>query len=124
GNTRAAYGQYLRLVEQYPDSETGQRALAEMALEFNDWDAARRHGRLAAELAPDDPLVQAVNATVAYRDARAGDDPETAAAAVRRASALVEDHPDLMAARQVLIDDLIRRQDWTGALAAIDAALA
>ena len=44
GNIREAYGQYLRLVEQYPDSETGQRALAEMALEFNDWDAARRHG--------------------------------------------------------------------------------
>ena len=124
GNARAAYGQYMRLVEQYPDSEAGQRALAAMALEFNDWDAARRHGRRAAELAPDDPLVQAVTATVAYRDARAGDDPDAAAAAVRRASALVEDHPDLMVARRVLIDDLIRRQDWTGALAAIDAALA
>ena len=124
GNTREAYGQYLRLVEQYPDSVAGQRALAQMALEFNDWEAARRHGRLAAELAPDDPAVQAVNATVAYRDARADDDSEAAAEAVHRASALLEDHPDLMVARRVLIDDLIREQDWTGALAAIDAALA
>ena len=37
-------GSICRLVEQYPDSLPGQRALAEMALEFNDWDAARRHG--------------------------------------------------------------------------------
>jgi len=124
GNLRAAYGQYLRLVEQYPDSLPGQRALAELALETGDWDSARRHGGLAAELAPDDPAVQAVNATIAYRDARSDDDPEAAAEAVRRASALVETHPDLMTARRMLIDNLIREQDWTGALAAIDAALA
>jgi len=36
GNIRKAYGQYLRLVEQYPDSLPGQRALAELSLEFND----------------------------------------------------------------------------------------
>jgi len=124
GNVRAAYGQYLRLVEQYPDSLPGQRALAQMALESGDWEAARRHGRLAADLAPEDPAIQAVNAAVAYRDARADDDPEAAAAAVRRASALVEANPELMTARRVLIDNLIREQDWTGALAAIDAALA
>ena len=124
GNTRDAYGQYLRLVEQYPDSEAGHRALAEMALERGDWEAARRHGRLAAELIPDDAQVQAVNAAVAYRDARMDEAPEAAAEAVRRARALVEDHPDLMSARRVLIDDLIRKQDWTRALAAIDAALA
>ena len=52
GNLRAAYGQYLRLVEQYPDSLPGQRALAQMSLRFNDWDAARRHGSAAAELDP------------------------------------------------------------------------
>jgi len=124
GNVRAAYGQYLRLVEQYPDSLPGQRALAQMALETGDWEAARRHGRLAADLAPEDPAIQAVTAAVAYRDARADDDPEAAAAAVRRASALVEANPELMTARRVLIDNLIREQDWTGALAAIDAALA
>ena len=125
GNLRAAYGQYRRLVEQYPDSVEGQRALAELALRFNDWDAARRHGAAAAELVPDDPVVQAVNATVAYRDALSGEeDADARRDAVTKAQALVEDNPDLMIARQVVIDDLIRDQDWTAALTAIDAALA
>jgi tetratricopeptide (TPR) repeat protein len=125
GDLRAAFGQYRRLVEQYPDSVAGQRAVAELALQFNDWEAARRHGAAAAELAPEDPLVQAVNATVAYRDAVSGrGDPEARRAAVTQARALVEDNPDLMIARQVVIDDLIRNQDWTAALTAIDAAIA
>jgi len=125
GNIREAYGQYLRLVEQYPDSLPGQRALAELSLQVNDWDAARRHGSAAAELAPEDPLVQAVNATIAYRDALSGsEDPAARRAAVTKAQALVEDNPDLMIARQVVIDDLIRNQEWTAALTAIDAAIA
>jgi len=125
GNLREAYGQYRRLVEQHPDSVDGQRALAELAVQFNDWDAARRHGSAAAELAPEDPVVQAVNATVAYRDALSGaEDPDARRDAVTKARALVEDNPDLMLARQVVIDDLIRDQDWTAALTAIDAALA
>ena len=125
GNLREAYGHYRRLVEQYPDSHPGQRALAELALRFNDWDAARRHGAAAAALAPADPVVQAVNATIAYRDALSGQkDPDARRNAVTKAQALVEDNPDLMIARQVVIDDLIRDQNWTAALSAIDAALA
>ena len=125
GNLRAAYGQYRRLVEQYPDSVAGQRAMAELALRFNDWDAARRHGAAAAALAPDDPLVRAVNATVAYRDALSGEqDADARRDAVTKAQALVEEDPDLMIARRVVIDDLVREQDWAAALTAIDAALA
>ncbi|MBE0454238.1 tetratricopeptide repeat protein [Roseovarius autotrophicus] len=124
GNIREAYGQYLRLVEQYPDNLPGQRALAELSLEVSDWDAARRHGAVAAGLAPEDRLVQAVNLTLAYRDAIMGNDAAARHETVIRAQALVSEDPGLMIARRVLIDDLIRNQDWTGALAAIDAALA
>jgi tetratricopeptide (TPR) repeat protein len=125
GNVREAYGQYLRLVEQYPDSLPGQRALAELSLETNDWDAARRHATAAADLAPEDPVVRAVNATISYRDAVTGtEDAQARRDAVAEVRALVSDHPDLMIARRVLIDDLTRQQDWTAALSAIDAALA
>ncbi|WP_428515110.1 tetratricopeptide repeat protein [Roseovarius sp.] len=124
GNIREAFGQYLRLVEQYPDSLPGQRALAELSLQVNDWEAARRHAKAAAELAPEDPLVQAVNATIAYRDALSGsEDGEARGKAVATARSLVADNPDLMIARRVIIDDLTRKQDWTAALSAIDAAL-
>ena len=69
--------------------------------------------------------MQAVNATIAYRDALTGSgDAAARQAAVIKAQALVAEDPDLMIARRVVIDDLIRNQDWTAALAAIDAALA
>lgn len=123
GNTREAFGQYLRVVEQYPDSLPGQRALAELALQGNDWDAARRHANAAAKLAPKDPLVQAVNAAVSYRDGLTSDDTAVQREAVIKAQALVDEAPGLMTAQRVVIDDLMRSQDWTGALAAIDAAL-
>lgn len=124
GNIREAYGQYLRLVEQYPDSLPGQRALAELALQTNNWEVARKHGAVAAELDPEDRVVQAVNATVAYRDALADDDAPAARSAVEKARELVSDNPDLMIARRVIIDDLVRMEDWTAALSAIDAAIA
>ena len=123
GNIREAYGQYLRLVEQYPDSLPGQRALAEIALEGDDWETARRHASLAAELDPEDRLVQAVIATVAYRDALSDDDSAAVEAAVTKAQALVEEDPDLMIAWRVVIDDLTRKQEWTAALSAVDTAL-
>ncbi len=124
GNIREAFGQYLRLVEQYPDSLPGQRALAELAVQSNDWDAARTHATAAAELAPEDRLVRAINTAVSYRDGLAASDDEALRDAVNKAQALVSEDPDLLVARRVIIDDLVRAQDWTGALAAIDAALA
>ena len=123
GNLREAYGQYLRLVEQYPDNLQGQRALAELALLANNWDAARRHGAAAAALDPEDRLVQAVNVTVSYRDALSNNDNTSLREAVTKAQALVSEDPDLMSAQRIIIDDLVRAQDWTAALSAVDAAL-
>jgi len=89
GNLRESYGQYLRLIEQYPDSLEGQRALAELALESNNWDEARKYGGAAAELAPDDRLVQAINTTLAYRDAIAAND-----ATAQREAVTSDDGPE------------------------------
>ena len=47
GNMGEAYGQYLRLIEQYPDTPEVRRTLAEMAIGRGDWDEAERHGRAA-----------------------------------------------------------------------------
>lgn len=123
GNLREAYGHYLLLIEQYPDSLPGQRALAELSLAVGDWDGARKHGAEAARLAPEDPVVQAVNATVSYRESFQKDDSEGRAEAVKTALRLVSTEPDLMIARRVIIDDLLRSQDWKGALDAIDDAM-
>ena len=124
GRGSQAFGQYLRLVEQYPDDLEGRRALAELALDSGDWEAVERHARAAAELAPDDPSVRAVLASLAYRDASLAEDDEARAAAVADARALLEADPSSAAARRVVLDDLLRGRDWEGALAVVDEGLA
>ncbi|TMV07019.1 tetratricopeptide repeat protein [Ruegeria sediminis] len=122
GNIGAAYGHYLRLVERYPENLEGRRALAEMALELENWDDARRHGAAAAELAPDDIDIKSVNNALAYFDAILDGDANGADAAVRAARELVSVHPDLTTARKVVIDSMIRIQDWQGVLEEVGAA--
>ena len=124
GQAGQAFGQYLRLVEQYPEDLEGRRALAELALESGDWEAVERHIKAAAEIAPDDPGVRAVLASLAYRDASLDEDEAAQAAAVADARALLEADPSLMNARRVVLDDLLRARDWEGALAVVDAGIA
>jgi cellulose synthase operon protein C len=124
GNLEEAYGQYLRLIEQYPDNLNGRLALVEMALETGNRDEVERHGAAAAALAPTDPRVQAVSATLAYQKALETRDLGAQAAVRKAAEALVLAEPALILARRIVIRDLLRTGDWTQALAQTDAGLA
>ncbi|NOD70107.1 tetratricopeptide repeat protein [Ruegeria sp. HKCCD7303] len=123
GNLSLAYGQYLRLIEQYPDNFEGQRSLAEIALETSNWDGVRRHGAAAAALAPDDVEIKSINNTLAYTDAVRNGDANQLEFAVHTAHEMLDARPDLLTARQVLIDHLIRERDWHGVLEETGAAL-
>jgi len=124
GNVSAAYGQYLRLVEQYPENLEGRRALARMAISLNNWEEVERHVMVAQKLAPKDPMVLAIRTGLDYRNALRDEDRAAVELAVKVSETLIDAHPDLSAARRVVIDDLLRRQDWAGALVAINAGLA
>ena len=124
GNLEEAYGQYLRLIEQYPDDLDGWLALVEIALETGNRAEVERHGAAAAALAPDDPRVQAVSATLAYQKALEARDTGAQAAVRKTAEALVLAEPGLILARRIVIRDLLRTSDWAQALAQTDAGLA
>jgi tetratricopeptide (TPR) repeat protein len=124
GNLREATGQYLRLLEDDPHDLTGNRALAEMALDQGNLDDARRYAAAAEALAPDDPAVRALGLSLRYRDAIAASDEPARAAAAAAAAALLTTDPAPRLARQIALDDRVRAQDWPGALAVIDAGLA
>jgi cellulose synthase operon protein C len=124
GYLEEAYSQYLRLIEQYPDDLDGRLALVEMALEIGNREEAERHGLAAADLAPTDPRVQAVSATLAYQTALEANDPAGQTAARNTAEALIATHPDLILARRIVIRDLLRTTNWAQALAQTDAGLA
>ena len=124
GFVEESYGQYLRLIEQYPDDLDGRIALVEMALETGNLDEVERHGAAAAAQAPTDPRVQAISATRAYQTALEARDTAAQKSARMAAEALVAADPGLIMARRVVIRDLLRTSDWRAALAQTDAGLA
>ncbi|WP_299356644.1 tetratricopeptide repeat protein [uncultured Shimia sp.] len=123
GNLQQAYGQYLRLIEQYPENMDGLRALVRMSAHLNNWEEAKRHVAAAEKITPQDPLIMSVRAGVDYHDAMRSQNLEAANLVVKVSEILLQENADLPAARQVVIDDLLRRQDWVGALAAIEEGL-
>ena len=118
GQDREAFSQLLRLAEQDPKNLEGQRALTALALEVGDFDTAALHAAEAYGLAPADPEVRALKATV---DFRKGDDRP---AAVAMAAGVVAEKPGSVAAQMVLVADRLAAGAPAEALARIDVALA
>lgn len=123
GEVGAAYGQYLRLIEQYPDTPDVRLILARTAIDINNWDEVRRHGDAAFRLLPDDPTAQALQTALAYRDATFANDTATQQNAAQRAHALLATDPGNEVARRVVIDDLLRSDTPLSAMPEIDRAL-
>lgn len=123
GNLREAFAQYLRLIEQYPDDHGAQVALASIGAEAGDWKTAQRYAGEALKLNPDDPELAAIQTAADYAIATEANDAGTIVAASRRARDLLKEMPGNLLLHRVVIDDLIRAQDFEEALAAIGTAL-
>ncbi len=123
GNTSEAYGQYLRLIEQYPDTVEAREALATMALERRNWDEAERHGEAAIALDPDRIGTRAIAAALAYRTAALARNADGQAQAVADARAVLDEDASQQAARRVMLDSLLQANDGEAALAEVDKAL-
>ena len=124
GQLQDSYSQYLRLIEQYPDTLEARLALAEMAVENGQWDEAERHGRAAEKLDPANIETRGVVAALNYRKALLDKNDADAQAAEQQAQAVLAENPKDLIARRVVIDYLANHKDDAGALAQIDAALA
>jgi putative PEP-CTERM system TPR-repeat lipoprotein len=124
GKTGEAFGQYLRLVEQYPDDLPARIALAEMAIDSGNWEEAEKQGRAARDLAPQDPAVLVINAALDYRKALMDKQPEAEAAAIAVARAALEADPGNLIARRMVIDQKVTKGDFRGALPDIETGLA
>ena len=104
GDVAEAYGQYLRLIEQYPDTVPVRVKLTELAIANGNWTEAERHGQAAIKLAPDETDVKAIAAALAYRQALLDKDSAAEAVAVEQARAVRAELPDNGIVRRVLID--------------------
>ena len=116
GDVKEAYGQYLRLIEQYPDTPDVRRILAELAIGRGDWAEAERHGREAIRLAPDAPGVRADALALDYRKAVMDHNDGARAALAKEARAILAETPDSRIALRILIDQLSAGPDPAAAL--------
>ena len=124
GKAAEAYGQYLRLIEQYPDTPTVRRTLAELAVELGNWDEVERHGRAALALTPDDANLQPIRLALDYRTAVTKRDEAARDAVADEALAMLKDHPGSLILRRIRIDRLISKGGPALALPEVDAAIA
>jgi len=123
GNIRGSIGQYLRLVEQYPDDVDGNRALAEMFAELGRWENMERHLNAVLTLLPDDTTALALQIIFDYRNAVEDREFLATEAVVVRAVEMKATLPDYVMLRQVIIDDLVRRNKFTAALRELDEVI-
>jgi cellulose synthase operon protein C len=124
GETAEAYSQYLRLIEQYPDTIQVRQTLAEIAMTRSDWDEVERHGEALLKLAPDLPGSRAIRAALDYRKAVLARDDAGRAKAAAVARTVLTDMPDNPVARRIVIDSLMNGPTPQDAMPQIDAALA
>ena len=124
GEVGDAYAQYLRLIEQFPDTPEVRQVLAEISINNNDWDEAERHGRAAFALAPDVPGIMAVNAALDYRTAVLAGNVAAVAPTVAIARDVLASTPDNLVARRIVVDFLMNSVDPQSALPDIEARLA
>lgn len=123
GNLREAYGQYLRLVEQYPDDLEGNLALAEMGFQNGSWEDAGRYARRALTSAPADPMAQAMVLVADYRDALMAKDTAKTTSLLETGASLLQAHPEILMLRKMLADEALRNERPEDALTLIDAGL-
>ena len=124
GQEGEAYSQYLRLIEQYPDTADVRLTLTEIALKRGDWREVSRHGDAALALTPDAPRARAVAAAIAYRAALRDENAAGLTAAANTARTVLDEMPDNIPALRLVIDDISRGDTPEDALPLIDRALA
>ncbi len=124
GNLREAYGQYLRLVEQYPEDLEGRRALASIAVKSGNWAEAKKNIDAVFALAPKDPETMVHKTVMDYGQGTENNDADTMVRAAGEARKLRKDFPDNIMLRRIIIDDLLRQHDLPSAQKELDEAIA
>ncbi len=123
GDMEGAYAQYLRLIEQYPDTVEIRRLLAELSLDTGNRREFERHSAAAIEMDPSLPAHQALGLMQTYFAARQSNDDITAAQTAEDALALLAANPELDTALRLLVDWHATGPDPASALPYIDNLL-
>lgn len=123
GELREAYGQYLRLVEQYPADVDANRQLAILSVDSGNFAQTRQFLNVALADSPEDTLLMSIQTLLDYSESTNSDREKERQNAIDRAEALLADDPALVYARQVQIDNNLKSRDWTTLIDNLDTAI-
>lgn len=123
-NPRAAYGQFLRVAEQFPDDFDARLILAELAFAFGNWEEFIRHGAVVVQMQPDSPQVQAIDFGMKYREAVLDEDNPARQALVAPVEALLAAYPENQILNNILFDSYVRDGSLTKSLERMDVLIA
>jgi tetratricopeptide (TPR) repeat protein len=128
GDVNGAYSQYLRLIEQYPNTPDVRLTMAGIAIDRNDWDEAERHGKAAIDLDPENVDAKALAVTLAYRQATLDRKQLDRQKLAREAQEMLAQNraaglPDNTGLVRIVIDNLANGDNPAAALEAINTAL-
>lgn len=124
GNLGAAYAQFLRVAEQYPDAFEARRTLAELAFVDGSWDEFARHGSAVVDMRPEDVRVQVIDLGLKYREAVLAEDSPARQALTAPAEAILSDLPDSQILNNLLLDSYMRDNKLNDALVRMDVLIA
>lgn len=124
GDVAGAYSQMLRLVEQHPDTLAARQSLARMALDQGNWDEVLRHATSAIALSPEDQINRNLQLVMDYRVAVQGRDTARSADLATTAEIRLEQQPDSLMLRRMVIDHITQGPNPVEALPDLDLALA
>lgn len=124
GRLRDAFGNYTLVSEILPNDLDSRIKLARLAIQVQNFEEFERHAERAHEIAPDDPETQAIWLVKRFRDAVIAEDAPQRAALVGEIEAMLEERPDDLLVRRMLIEHHIMDQRFSSALEQVDAALA
>jgi tetratricopeptide (TPR) repeat protein len=124
GKIAEAYSQYLRLIEQYPDTADVRLTLAELAAEAQNWDEVERHGKAAIALVPQDPRARAIKVLLDYRTAVLNGNETDRDRVAAEAKALLQEIPGSPLAQRVMIDRMMSGPNPALALPYLDEVIA
>lgn len=124
GNSAAAYRQFLRVAEQFPEEFEARRILAQLAFESSNWDEFERHGTVAVQMQPEDPRVQIIDLGMKYREAILSEDDPAREALTVQAEALLAEQPENAILNMLLMDSYGRDSRMSETIERLDVLLA
>ncbi len=127
GDIAQSYSQFLRLAEQLPDDVESRIALAELAMDTQNWEQLNVHGSRILALVPEenrnDPRITVIAVVLAYAQALEAENETARRDAADATRAALDVAPENLSLYRVLVDSAIRDNDQPLALEITETAL-